>query len=295
MSRTAQSRIGKTQPVPTRTPRAWSAIRAIPISVMVAIVIVLVFLFFALFGTLVAPFDPDLQDLALGASGPSSVHLLGTDQLGRDVLSRLMVATGPALAGPFVVAIATVLVGATLGLLAGYFGGRTDDVISRGADLIWSLPGLLVAIVVIGVLQGGLWLTVAVIAFISSPHAIRQTRSATLAQVGLPYVAAARTMGLSDARIIFRHLLPNVRATIITTAMLDFVTAILVFAALAFLRIGVEPGVANWGTMLADGQTLITVNLAVIAAPALAIVAVAASITIIGDWAHERATSEADR
>ncbi len=254
-----------------------------PVSVMVAFGIVLVFLFFGLFGNLVAPFDPDLQDLALGASGPSGAHWLGTDQLGRDVFSRLIVATGAALAGPFVVAIATVLAGATLGLIAGYFGGRTDAIISRAADLIWSVPGLLVAIVVIGVLQGGLWLTVAVIAFISSPHAIRQTRSATLAQVGLPYVAAARTMGLSDARIIFRHLLPNVRATIITTAMLDFVTAILVFAALAFLRIGVEPGVANWGTMLADGQTLITVNLAVIAAPAVAIVAVAASITVIGD------------
>jgi peptide/nickel transport system permease protein/glutathione transport system permease protein len=266
-----------------------------PVSVMVAVAIVLVFLFFALFGVLVAPYDPDLQDLVLGAAPPSAAHWLGTDQLGRDVFSRLVVATAPALAGPFVVAIATVLVGASLGLLAGYFGGRVDDVISRIADLIWSLPGLLVAIVVIGVLQGGLWLTVGVIAFLSTPHAIRQTRSATLAQIGLPYISAARTMGLSDARIVLRHVVPNVRATIVTTAMLDFVTAILVFAALAFLRIGVEPGAANWGTMLADGQTLITVNVAVIAAPAIAIVAVAASITVIGDWGQERASGETGR
>ena len=285
MSRLAEARAG----APRRS------LRRVPISIVVAAATALVFLFLAVFGTLVAPYDPDLQDLALGVAPPSAAHWLGTDQLGRDVFSRLIVATGPALAGPIVVAIATVLVGASLGLLAGYFGGRTDDIISRVADLIWSLPGLLVAIVVIGVLQGGLWLTVAVIAFISSPHAIRQTRSATLAQIGLPYVAAARTMGLSDVRIVVRHLLPNVRATVITTAMLDFVTAILVFAALAFLRIGVEPGAANWGTTLADGQTLITVNLAVIAAPAIAIVAVAASITVIGDWGHERATGEAGR
>ncbi|MBX3092937.1 MAG: ABC transporter permease [Cryobacterium sp.] len=266
-----------------------------PVSVIVAILIAAVFIVVAFFGDLIAPLDPDLQNLLMGATAPSADHLLGTDHLGRDVFSRVIVATGPALAGPFVVALTTVVLGASLGLIAGFRGGRIDTIISRAADLIWSLPGLLVAIVVIGVIQGGIWLTVVVVAFLSIPNAIRQTRSATLSQAGLPYVAAATTLGLSNARVMFRHVLPNVRATVLATGMLDFVNAILIFAALAFLRIGVVPGESNWGLMLAEGQSLIWTNPAVIVAPALAIVAVAASITIIGDWAYDRASAEGER
>jgi len=264
----------------------------VPMLVWLAALGALAFLVLAVFGDALAPRDPDAQDLVLGSSGPFAEHWLGTDELGRDILSRLMVATGSALAGPLVVALAAMVVGTTLGLVAGYRGGMVDAAISRFADLVWSLPGLLVAIVVIGVLQGGLWLSVAVIAFLSTPHAIRQTRSATLGQVRLPYVAAARTLGLSRSRVIVRHVLPNVRATVLTTFLLDFVTAILIFAALAFLRIGVEPGAPSWGSMLADGQSLISVNPYQMAAPALAIVLVAASVTILGDWAHDVLTKE---
>lgn len=266
-----------------------------PATVAVAFAAITVFVLAALFGPALAILDPDRQDLLLGASGPIDGHWLGTDQLGRDVFTRLVVATGPALLGPLIVAIVTMLLGSTLGLIAGALGGRTDAFISRTADLIWSLPGLLVAIVVIGVIEGGMWLTVVVIAFLSIPHAIRQTRSATLTQVHRPYVEAARTIGLSRATILWRHLFPNVRATVLTTALLDFVTAILIFAALAFLRIGVEPGVANWGTMLADGQALIAVNPLLIAAPAAAIIVIAASVTIIGDWAQATAEQEEPR
>lgn len=267
----------------------------IPPTVVVAIVAVAVFVLAAMFGPALVTQDPDRQDLVLGASGPADGHWLGTDQLGRDVFTRLVVATGSALVGPLIVAIVTMLVGSTLGLVAGTLGGRTDAIISRLADLIWSLPGLLVAIVVIGVIEGGMWLTILVIAFLSIPHAIRQTRSATLTQVNRPYVEAARTIGLSRATIMGRHLLPNVRATVLTTALLDFVTAILIFAALAFLRIGVDPGVASWGTMLADGQSLITANPLLITAPAVAIIVIAASVTVIGDWAQAAAAKEDHR
>jgi len=264
----------------------------VPAVVGVAALFALSFLVLAVFGHQLSPRNPDTQDLLLGASGPVKGHWLGTDELGRDILSRLMVATGSALAGPLVVALAAMIVGTALGLTAGYRGGLVDASISRFADLVWSLPGLLVAIVVIGVLQGGTWLSVAVIAFLSIPHAIRQTRSATLGQVRLPYVAAARTLGLARSRVIVRHVLPNIRATVVTTFLLDFVTAILIFAALAFLRIGVEPGAPSWGSMLADGQSLITVNPLQMAAPAVAIVLVAASVTILGDWAHDTLTKD---
>lgn len=269
--------------------------RPMPATIVVALAVVVLAVLTGVFGPLLAPQHPDAQNLLLGAVPPDQQHWLGTDQLGRDVFSRLIVATGSALLGPAVVAVVTMVLGSGLGLIAGTFGGRVDAVISRVADLIWSLPGLLVAIVVIGVIQGGMALTILVVAFISIPHAIRQTRSATLTQVGLPYVEAARTIGLRRGTIMWRHLLPNVRATVLTTALLDFVTALLVFAALAFLRIGVEPGVANWGTMLADGQTLIFINPLLITAPALAIIAIAAAVTVIGDWAHEAANEEVRR
>lgn len=272
--------------------RAWGRFPRIPVSVVIAMVFVAAFAVAAIFGPALVTQDPDRQDLVLGASGPVTGHWLGTDGLGRDVFTRLIVSTGSALVGPLVVAIVTMLLGSSLGLVAGTFGGRVDAFISRTADLIWSLPGLLVAIVVLGVMEGGMWLAILVVAFLSIPHAIRQSRSATLTQASRPYVESARTLGLGRATIIRRHLLPNVGATVFTTALLDFVTAILIFAALAFLRIGVEPGVASWGAMLAEGQSLIYVNPLLITAPAVAIIAIAASVTIIGDWAQSVAAKE---
>ena len=260
-----------------------------------ALAVVVLFFLLALVGDRLLLQDPDRQDLLLGAAGASSDHRLGTDELGRDVLSRLVVGTRAALAGPLLVALSTLVVGSGLGLAAGVRGGRLDTMVSRFAELVWSLPGLLVAIVVIGVLQGGTWLMIAVIAFLSTPHAIRQTRSATLAQVRLPYIAAARTLGLGRGRIALRHVLPNVRATVLTTFLLDFVTAILIFSALAFLRIGVAPGTPTWGSMLADGQTLIPVNPWLMAGPGIAIALVAASVTVLGDWIHDVQAGSADR
>jgi peptide/nickel transport system permease protein/glutathione transport system permease protein len=260
----------------------------IPVLTAVALVVVLVLIVAVLAGSLVAPHDPDELDLILGAAGRTADHWLGTDDLGRDVLSRLIVGARAALIGPLVVALLTLCIGGPLGLAAGYFGGRVDGLISRVADLIWALPALLVAIVVLGVVDGGYWLTVAVIAFLSMPHMIRLTRSATLVQARLPYVDAVRTLGLSTPRIVFRHVFPNVSPTILATFLLDFVGALIVFSSLAFLGIGVEPGSADWGTMLAAGRELLFVNPWLLLAPGLAIVITASSVTLLGDWVYER-------
>jgi peptide/nickel transport system permease protein len=262
--------------------------RRIPVLTAMALVVVALLIVALLLGSLVAPHDPDEQDLILGASGRTADHWLGTDDLGRDVLSRLIVGTRAALLGPLVVALLTLGIGAPLGLAAGYFGGRVDGAISRFADLIWALPALLVAIVVLGVVDGGYSLVVAVIAFLSMPHMIRLTRSATLVQARLPYVDAVRTLGLSTPRIMFRHVLPNVAPTILATFLLDFVGALIVFSSLAFLGIGVQPGSADWGTMLAAGRELLFVNPWLLLGPGLAIVVAAASITLLGDWVYEQ-------
>jgi peptide/nickel transport system permease protein/glutathione transport system permease protein len=262
--------------------------RRISVLTSVALVAVAVLVIAVLFGSLVAPRDPDHQDLILGASGRSADHWLGTDELGRDVLSRLIVGARAALVGPLVVALLTLCVGAPLGLAAGYYGGRVDSLISRFADLIWALPALLVAIVVLGVVDGGYGLAVAVIAFLSLPHMIRLTRSATLVQARLPYVDAVRTLGLATPRIVFRHVFPNVSPTVLATFLLDFVGALIVFSSLAFLGIGVQPGSADWGTMLAAGRELLFVNPWLLLGSGIAIVITAASITLLGDWLYER-------
>ena len=262
--------------------------RRLPVLTAVALAVAAAVTVAVVFGSHIAPYDPDAQNLILGASGRSAEHWLGTDDLGRDVFSRMIVGARAALVGPLVVALLTVLVGAPLGLMAGYYGGRVDGAISRGADLIWALPALLVAIVVLGVVDGGYWLTVAVIAFLSLPHMIRLSRSATLVQARLPYIDAVRTLGLSGPRIMARHVFPNVSPTIVATFLLDFVGALIVFSSLAFLGIGLEPGSPDWGTMLASGRELLFVNPWLLLGPGIAIVLTAASVTLLGDWAYER-------
>jgi peptide/nickel transport system permease protein len=242
-------------------------------------------------GPLIAPQDPDQQNVLLGAVPPSSAHLLGTDQLGRDVLSRLVVGTRPTLIGPLCVAVGATLIGSSLGLLAGYRGGRIEAVVTRLADLIFVLPGLLVAVVVIGVLGGGYLLAVGILIFLSIAWQIRVVRGAAVVQARLPYVDAARTLDLSDLRIMGRHILPNILAVVVTSFLLDLVAALISFSGLAFLGLGIPAGSAAWGSMLSDGQELITTNASLSLAPAVLIVLTAASVTLVGDWVYKLLSS----
>ena len=159
--------------------------------------------------------------------------------------------------------------------------------VSRLADLIFALPGLLVAVVVIGVLGGGFLLAVAILIFLSIAWQIRVVRGAALVQARLPYVDAARTLDISDLRIMGRHILPNIRAVVLASFLLDLVAALISFSGLAFLGLGIPAGSAAWGSMLSDGQDLITTNASLSLAPAVLIVLTAASMTLIGDWVYE--------
>ena len=181
-----------------RLPTRWRP----PALTMAAIAFTALVVVCLIAGSLVTPQDPDKQNVLLGAVPPGSGHILGTDQLGRDVLSRLIVGTRPALIGPLCVAVGATLIGSSLGLLAGFRGGAVDSALRRFADLIFSLPALLVAVVVIGVVQGGYWLAAAILLFLSIAWQIRLARSATLVQARLPYVDSARTLDVSDLRIM---------------------------------------------------------------------------------------------
>lgn len=242
----------------------------------------------AVFGHLITPQDPNAQNLLTSAGPPSGSHLLGTDNLGRDILSRVIAGARTALLGPLVIALGSVLLGGSLGLLAGFIGGRTDWVIMRWVDMMYALPALLIAIVVVGVLGGGYWLSVLLLLFLSAPYDTRVIRGATLEQRGKTYVEAARTIGLSSARIMFWQIRPNITPIMVANSVLNVAFNIVNLAALSFLGLGVAAGTPDWGRMLADNRELVTVNPPAALAPGIAIVLGAASLNFLGDYVHER-------
>ncbi|MGW2056818.1 ABC transporter permease [Streptomyces sp. NPDC001840] len=266
-----------------------------PILVLLAGAFVLLVLALMIFGSFVTPFDPAKQDLLVNVAAPGNGHWFGTDQLGRDVLSRVIAGTRIGVVGPLVAALGTVVLGATLGVLAGYLGGFLDTVVNRMADLMYALPALLVIIVIVGVVGGGYWFAVAVLAVLGIPSEIRLCRSATMVQARLPYIEAARTMGLSPLRIMTRHIVPNILPTLIATFLLDFVGALISLSGLAYLGLGVPPGTPDWGSMLQDGRNLLDVNPWLALAPGIMIALTATSVTLIGDWLYDRFSTAGDR
>jgi peptide/nickel transport system permease protein len=248
----------------------------------------LLVLLLALFGPVLAPKDPNAQNLLFARRGPSAEYWLGTDLLGRDVLSRTMAGARTAVVGPLIVGLAAMLVGTGFGLLVGYRGGLIDAVIMRFVDLMFALPSLLVAIVVVGVLGGGYPLAVAMLALFYAPQDIRVIRAATLEQRALPYVEAARSLGVPPWRIVIRHILPNTLPMVVATVFLHFAFALVSLSALSYLGLGISPDTPDWGRMLADGRPHLFVNPLAALVPGFMIVLTAASMNLIGDFAYEQ-------
>jgi peptide/nickel transport system permease protein len=250
--------------------------------------VVIVVALLALLGDLVVSQDPDAQMTSLGMSGPSAEHWLGTDQLGRDIFSRLIVGARTAFVGPLVIAACSLVIGDLLGLVAGYLGGWVDSLIMRWVDLMWSIPSLLVIIVVAGAFGGGYWLAISLLIVLVVPMDVRVVRGATLEQVPRPYVEAAKTLGVSNTRIIVSHLWPNVAPVAVANAFLIFATALVSLSGLSFLGLGVDPGTPDWGLMLAENLDLLFISPVAALAPGLMIVMIAASMNVVGDWTYER-------
>ena len=269
--------------------------RVPPVLVIVSLIVLGLVVLAAITGDLLAPQDPSAQNPLASSLPPGNGHLLGTDQLGRDVASLLVAGTRSALVGPLIVAILTVSIGLVLGMWAGYRGGVVDSAISRSADLLYSLPALLIAIVVVGLVSSSYAMMIVVLAFLMFPGDVRLLRSVTMVQARLPYVDAARTLGLSAPRILQRHILPNIRSTVVSSFLLDFAAALVGFSALAFLGLGAAPGSADWGTMVAEGQSLLLVNPAMSMAPAVLLIVVTAAATVVGDWLFELFSSRGER
>jgi peptide/nickel transport system permease protein len=263
----------------------------VPITVWISVVVVSGAVVCALFGPHIAPHPANEQALVVGDTPPSADHWAGTDLLGRDVLSRTIVGARTALIGPVIVAAGAFAVATILGLLSGYVGGVVDSIVMRWVDFMFALPGPLIAIVIVGVVGGGFWTAVVVLVILFTAPDTRIVRSAVLEQRPLPYIEAARTLGISRTRIMLLHILPNVLPIIAAYVVLDFAFALVSLIGLSFLGLGVSPGAADWGRMLFENRTILFTNPIASVLPAAAIVVTAGSINIIGDWIYERMSS----
>jgi peptide/nickel transport system permease protein len=262
--------------------------RRFPVLVGLCLFVVGLVTICAVTGAALAPHDPSNQSVLLGVTGSGASHLLGTDQLGRDVFSRLIAGSRTAMVGPVVIAVGALVIGNALGLVAGYFGGAIEALIMRWVDLMVSLPVLLVAIVVAGTLGGGYVLAVALLTILQAPYDTRIVRGATLEQRSRPYVEAAKTLGLSSRRIMLGHIWPNLWPVVIANSFLNFAFALVNLAGLSFLGLGAAAGSPDWGRMLGDNRELIFTNPWAALGPGLMIVLTAASMNVIGDWLFER-------
>jgi peptide/nickel transport system permease protein len=250
---------------------------------MTGLVILLLYLGLALLAPWIAPFDPDDVNLRNVAKPPSAVHWLGTDQFGRDILTRVMVgAQTSLLLGACVVGIATSF-GMAFGVLAGYFRGRVEQAVMFATDVLMTMPSIVTALAVITVLGPGLSSTILAISIAATPRLVRVSRGAVLQVRGLDYVDSARTLGAGDGWILARHVVPNSLAPVIVQASLLMAEAVLVAAGLGFLGLGVPPPTAEWGQMLAEGRGHLRAAPFIAIFPGIAIALLVLGFNLLGD------------
>ena len=243
----------------------------------------------AILAPLIAPHDPTAQarDALLvppvWQEGGRIDYLLGTDAIGRDILSRLLYGARFSLFIGVVVVIIALTGGVIVGLWAGFYGGWVDSVIMRIMDVILAFPSLLLALVLVAILGPGLLNAMIAIALVLQPHFARLTRAAVMAEKNREYVMAARVAGASKTRLMFRTILPNCLGPLIVQATLSFSNAILDAAALGFLGMGAQPPTPEWGTMLAEAREFILRAWWVVTLPGLAILVTVLAINLMGD------------
>ncbi|MDK2931844.1 MAG: peptide/nickel transport system permease protein [Bacillota bacterium] len=246
-------------------------------------VLVLALAIVALAAPLLAPYDPLAPSLEDRLSPPSAAHWLGTDDLGRDILSRIIFGARVSLqVGILAVALALVA-GTFLGIIAGYYGGFLDNLIMRIMDVMLAFPSVLLAIAIVAIMGPSLGNAMIAIGIVSIPVYARIVRSSTLQVKASEYVEAARALGGSDVRIIFRHVLPNCMAPLIVQASLGIATAILDAAGLSFLGLGAQPPTPEWGAMLSGGRAFLRIAPWVTAFPGIAIVLLVMGFNMFGD------------
>lgn len=262
--------------------------------VLAAAIYLFVLIFGAVFANYIAPYDPLLPNIfanrlpplsvAIGMDGSEQMHLLGTDALGRDVLSRLIYGARASLFVAAVSVLISGILGTLLGLLAGYCGGRIETIIMRSVDAFMAVPSLLIALFVLFIIGGGLVNMVVIFALVRWVVYARLARGITLSLRESSFVEAARAIGASDARIMFRHILPNMMSHILVLATLEVALLVLAEAGLSFLGFGLLPPEPSWGLMIARGREYMREAWWMITLPGLAIFLTTVSLNLIANW-----------
>ena len=259
----------------------------------VPIVILGILVLSAIFANVISPYNPRIPDLIVANTSPfwteggTMDYPLGTDPLGRDVFSRLVHGARVSLGVAVTVMLIGTVIGCSVGIVAGYFGGKIDAVVMRVVDLILSIPLVLVAIILSVTIGASLTNLIILIAAFVWPRFARQIRAEVLSLREQDYVTLARVAGISNLRLMYRHILPNVTPTITVITTLQVGIVILTEASLSFLGVGVPPGTASWGGMVADGRETLLSNWWVSVFPGMAIVLAVLSLNTLGDWLRD--------
>lgn len=236
----------------------------------------------ALMAPIVSPYHPHAQ-VSQPLLSPGGSHLLGTDEFGRDLLSRVLWGARSSLYAGILSVVLAVTVGASCGLLAGFYGGRVDELVMRLMDILFSLPPVVLAIAITAILGPNLTNAMVAIGIVYTPTFARVIRGPTLAVVRLPYIEAARALGLPERRIILRHVLPNVSGPLLVQSTVSISTAILTEAGLSFLGLGTQPPTPSWGLMLNTARQYMLLDPWLAVFPGVAIVLTVLGFNLLGD------------
>lgn len=261
---------------------SWKRFRRSPAAIA-GMVIVAILLLAGILAPWLTPYDPNVQALLKVLRPPSAEHLLGTDQLGRDILTRILYGTRLTLSmGLFAVSVGLVI-GVPLGVISGYYGGWVDMAIQRVMDLMLSFTTFLLALALVSVLGVGLSNVIIAVGISTIPRFTRLVRSSVLSIRQVTYVEASQALGTRDGRILLRHVLPNALSPVIIQATLSMGATILTAAGLGFLGLGVQPPTPEWGAMLGEGRNYIFTSPSVTTFPGLAIFLAVLGFNLLGD------------
>jgi peptide/nickel transport system permease protein len=260
----------------------WNRLRKNHLALF-GLVIVVLLVFFAITADFIAPYRYDQQNLMKAFESPSKEHFFGTDEFGRDIFSRIIHGSRISLqVGMIAVGIAVVF-GGLLGSVAGYYGGRIDNLIMRAMDILLSIPSILLAIAIAASLGPGLYNMMVAVGISSTPQYARIIRGSVLSLRGQEFVEAAKAVGSSDTRIILKHIIPNCLAPIIVQSTLGVASAILTAAGLSFIGLGIQPPTPEWGAMLSGGREYIRDYAYMTIFPGLAIMITILALNFLGD------------
>ncbi len=257
---------------------------------LIGFTIIVLIILMAIFAPLVAPYDPAAQSVVgrlkppVWLAGGEAAHILGTDQLGRDILSRLIYGARTSLIVGFSVVALAGTFGVTIGLLAGFRGGRTDAILMRLVDIQVAFPGLLLILLIVAVIGPSVGTMIVVLAMTNWMIYARVVRGIVLSVRQTPYVEAAEMIGCPQSRVIFRHILPNLSSPLLTLGILEFTNIVLAEAALSFLGLGVQPPATSWGLDVSTGKDYIFVAWWLVTFPGLCISITVLSINLFANW-----------